>query len=97
MKELVVHALLKCFVILTYVVSHLWDYVSYPVYFLYYRAWRVRRYKRSNHARREDRDDCIIYHSTQDPGAKNVEIEKNDLDTMHKIFEHVSLEKQIPI
>ena len=81
--------LLKVAVIIIYIVSHLYDYLSYPFYLVYYHPWRVRRYKRSNHAKREDRDDCIIYHSLQEPTAINAEIERHKLNTMDKIFDHV--------
>ena len=91
MKERAKHALLKVVVVLIYVVSHLYDYVSYPLYWVYYHPWRVRRYKRSNHARREDRDDgSVVYHSLVEPTEKNAEIRRHGLDTMDKIFDYVS-------
>lgn len=89
-KESAKYCLLKLAVILIYIISHLYDYISYPIYLIVYHPWRVRRYKKSNHAKREDRDDCIIYHSLQEPTEKNVEIERYGLDTMEKIFDHVS-------
>ena len=66
------------------------QYVTYPIYFIYYSPWLVRQYKREDHARREDRDDCIIFHSLQTPTAANVTLERNGLDTMDKIFDYVS-------
>lgn len=80
---------LKLFVFTTYIVSHIYDYVTYPIYFIYYSPWLVRQYKREDHARREDRDDCIIFHSLQTPTAANVTLERNGLDTMDKIFDYV--------
>ena len=70
--------------------SHIYDYVTYPFYFIYYHPWLVRRYRRDDHARREDRTDCIIFHSLQAPTAVNITVERNGLDTMDKIFDYVS-------
>jgi hypothetical protein len=64
-KNFFVNCALKIFVVLIYVVSHVYDYVSYPIYMIYYHPWRVRRYKKANHARKEEREDCVIYHSIQ--------------------------------
>ncbi len=64
-KDFFINCLLKTLVVIIYLVSHLYDYISYPVYFIYSHPWLVRRYKREAHSRREDRDDCIIYHSLQ--------------------------------
>lgn len=85
--------LLKLLVVLIYFVSHVYDYLTYPIFMIIYHPWRVRRYKKSNHARREDRDDAIIYHSLQEPTEKNTEIERNQLDTMDKVFRYVSPNK----
>ena len=85
------YILLKLVVILIYLVSHVYDYLSYPFYLLYYHPWRVGRYRCSNHARREERSDCLIYHSVQEPSHINVEIERHKLDTMEKVFDYVSL------
>ena len=81
---------LKLFVFLTYIISHIYDYVTYPLYFIYYSPWLVRQYKREDHARREDREDCIVFHSLQTPTAANVTMERNGLDTMDKVFDYVS-------
>jgi hypothetical protein len=64
-KDFLINCGLKLFVLVIFIVSHLYDYISYPIYFVYHHPWRVRRYKKANHARREDREDCVIYHSIQ--------------------------------
>ena len=84
------YCILKLFVFLTYIVSHIYDYVTYPIYFIYYHPWLVRQYKKEDHARREDRDDCVIFHSLNAPTALNVTVERNGLDTMDKVFDYVS-------
>ena len=64
-KHFMINCGLKLFVVLIYIVSHVYDYVSYPFYYIYYHPWRVRRYKKASHARKEEREDCVIYHSIQ--------------------------------
>lgn len=82
------NALMKVFVFLIYIVSHLYDYLFYPIYFLFQHPWVIRRYNRSNHARREDREDCVIFHSIVEPF--NIEIQRKQLDTMNKVFGYFS-------
>lgn len=89
-RDRVVSVLLRAFLITFYVVSHLYDYVTFPLFFLWSRAWRVRRYKRNIHARREDRDDAVLFHSLVEPGPVNVMVERNGLKTMDKLFRFVS-------
>ena len=88
--DYVKYGVLKLFVFLTYIISHIYDYVTYPFYFIYYHPWLVRQYKKSDHARREDREDCIVFHSLYAPTALNVTMERNGLDTMDKVFDYVS-------
>ncbi len=76
LKDAVVYVLLKALLALFYVVSHVYDYLSYPVYLVAYHPWRVRRYKRSPHARREDREGAVIFHSMQVTEQGNKEDEK---------------------
>jgi len=68
------------------------DYVTYPIYFIIYHPWLVRKYKREDHARKEERDDCLIFHSLQAPTAVNITMERHGLDTMDKIFDYVTTE-----
>ncbi len=89
-KDYVKYFFLKFFVVLIYIISHVYDYATFPIYAIYYHPWLVRRYKKEEHARQEIRDDCIVYHSLQTPTALNVEIERNGLDTMDKIYDYVS-------
>lgn len=93
------YAVLKMVVMLIYVVSHLYDYAFYPIYFFYYHPWRVRRYQKSTHARREDLDheSAVIFHSLTEPTKVNREMVENGLDTMERVFNHVSVPRAIPI
>lgn len=95
-SDYIKYCVLKLFVFLTYIISHIYDYVTYPFYFVYYHPWLVRQYKKEDHARREDRGDCIIYHSLNTLTSANVTMERNGLDTMDKVFDYVSVfEKQV--
>jgi long-chain acyl-CoA synthetase len=89
-KDYVKYYLLRLFVLFVFVLSHLYDYVSYPIYFVIYHPWLVRRYKRSNHAELEVRDDCVLYHSLEEPTPINKEVKENGLTTMDAIFDYVS-------
>ncbi len=64
-KDAAVYVVLKALLALFYVISHVYDYLSYPIYLVAYHPWRVRRYKRMPHARREDREGEVIFHSVQ--------------------------------
>ena len=44
--DFVKYVILKIIVFLTYIISHIYDYVTYPFYFIYYHPWLVRQYKR---------------------------------------------------
>ena len=90
LSDAIKYVVLKAVVVLIYVVSHLYDYLFYPVYLVAQHPWRVGRYKRAIHARREDVDDAIVFHSLVEPSEKNVEMRRNGLDTMDKVFAHVS-------
>jgi len=89
-KDYVKYYVLRLFVLFVFVLSHLYDYVSYPIYFVIYHPWLVRRYKRSNHAELEVRDDCVLYHSLEEPTPINKEVKENGLTTMDAIFDYVS-------
>ena len=60
------------------------DYVTYPIYFIIYHPWLVRKYKREDHARKEERDDCLIFHSLQAPTAVNITMERHGWKTTKK-------------
>ena len=89
-KDYIKYYVLRLFVLFVFVLSHLYDYISYPIYFIIYHPWLVRRYKRENHARLEVRDDCVLYHSLEEPTPINKEVQENDLTTMDAIFDYVS-------
>ena len=44
--DFVKYVILKIILFLTYTISHIYDYLTYPFYFIYYHPWLVRQYKR---------------------------------------------------
>ncbi len=89
-KNAVTYGLLKTLLTIFYVVSHVYDYLLYPIYMIVYHPWRVGRYKRSNHASKEERDDgSVVFHSLQEPGDINKELSKANVDTLDKAFHQV--------
>ena len=89
-KDYIKYYVLRLFVLFVFVLSHIYDYLSYPIYFVIYHPWLVRRYKKATHARFERRDDCVLYHSLEEPTPINMEIKNNNLTTMDAIFDYVS-------
>ena len=91
LKDYVKYYLIRTFLVLFYIVSHLYDYLCYPIFLIIYNPWVVRRYRKSNHSRVERRsDECIIYHSMETSSEINVELERNNLKTMDQVFKHVT-------
>ena len=89
-KDYLKYYALRFALVIVYIVSHLYDYIGYPIFFIYYHPWLVRRYKDSTHARVEHREDAVIYHSVVKASEINVEIERNNLKTMNEVFKHVT-------
>ena len=88
-KDYVKYYVLRLFVLFVFVLSHLYDYISYPIYFVIYHPWLLRRYKKSDHARLEIRKDCVLYHSVEEPTPINMEVKQHNLTTMDAIFDYV--------
>ena len=80
--------LLRTFVIFVFIASHIYDYTTYPVYWMIYHPWLVRRYQRSNHAKIEKKSDCLIFDSLDRPCSIAIEINENNLTTMDKVFDY---------
>ena len=77
--DMVKYCILKVVLFVIYFVSHIYDYIFYPIYWAAHHPWVVRKYNRANHARREDAKDYVIFHSLCEPGEKNIELERNEL------------------
>ena len=76
--DLIKYCILKVVLLVIYLVSHVYDYLFYPIYWAAHHPWVVRKYNRANHARREDAKDYVIFHSLCEPGEKNIELERNE-------------------
>lgn len=84
------YPLFKLLIFVIYLVSHLYDYISYPVYYFVQKPWLVRKHCQAIQARKgEETESTVTYHSTQEPTAVNRDIRRYNLNTMEKIFSHV--------
>ncbi|XP_040582204.1 long-chain-fatty-acid--CoA ligase 4 [Lepeophtheirus salmonis] len=89
MMQQIKFALLKTFVVLIYIISHIYDYLSYPIYALYYHPWRVRRYRRNVHSTVERKENSIVYEGIiQKLNPDYRELCKVKVDTMFGAFEY---------
>ncbi|CAB4055517.1 ACSL [Lepeophtheirus salmonis] len=68
---------------------HIYDYLSYPIYALYYHPWRVRRYRRNVHSTVERKENSIVYEGIiQKLNPDYRELCKVKVDTMFGAFEY---------
>jgi len=92
-KDAVVYGLIKSLLVLFYVVSHIYDYLTWPVYSVWYHSWRVRRYKQASHAHKSQTDDgSLVFTSTQAPGPVNKELQEKNVKTMNDVLDHVIIQ-----
>ena len=87
-KEYIKYYCLRIFVILVFVFSHFYDYATYPIYWIIYHPWLIRRYQQGHHAKVETKKDCIIYQSKEEITQIHKEINENGLTTMDAIFDY---------
>ena len=87
-KEYIKYYCLRIFVILVFVFSHFYDYATYPIYWIIYHPWLIRRYQQGHHAKVETKKDCIIYQSKEEITQIHKEINENALTTMDAIFDY---------
>ena len=76
--DYVKYYLLRTFVIFVFIVSHIYDYTTYPIYWIIYHPWLVRRYQHSNHAKIEKKHDCLIFDSLDKQCPTAIEINENN-------------------
>ena len=82
--------LLRTFVIFVFIISHVYDYTTYPIYWIVYHPWLVRRYQRSTHSKVEKKTDCVIYDSLEELSPITIEINENNLTTMDAVFDYAA-------
>jgi len=84
------YPLFKLLIILIYIISHIYDYVTYPIWFFVQKPWRVRRFRKGIHSKWEEPENgAIVYHSTVEPTQVNRDLRRYNLNTMEKVFSHV--------
>lgn len=82
--------LLKILIVLIYIVSHVYDYVTYPVWYLAQKPWRTKRVQRSIHSKGEEPENGeVVYHSIVEPTAVNRDLRRYNLNTLEKVWSHV--------
>jgi len=83
------YPLFKILVTLIYIISHIYDYVTYPVWYFVQKPWEVIRHRKGIHATWEEPEDgSMVYHSVIQPSAVNRDIRRYNLNTMEKVFSH---------
>jgi len=84
------YPLLKILIVLIYTVSHVYDYVTYPVWYLAQKPWRTKRVQRSIHSKWEEPENGeVVYHSIVEPTAVNRDLRRYNLNTLEKVWSHV--------
>jgi len=83
------YPLLKILILFIYLVSHIYDYISYPIYYFVQKPWRVRKHRKGIHAKKtSEGEDHVTYHSVQEPTAVNRDMRRFNLNTMEKVLSH---------
>jgi len=86
----VLYPLFKLLIILIYIISHVYDYVTYPIWYLVQKPWRVRQHRKGIHAKWDEPEDGqMVFHSIVEPTAVNRNIRRYNLNTLEKVFSHV--------
>jgi len=90
-KDHIKYYLIRTLLVIFYIISHIYDYLCYPIFMLFHSPWLVRRYRKNVHARVEKRGpNETIYHSLEVNGPINVELKRHNLETMDAVFKHVT-------
>jgi len=84
------YPLFKLLIILIYIISHVYDYVTYPIWYLIQKPWRVQLHRKGIHAKWDEPENgSMVFHSTVQPTAVNRDIRRFNLNTMEKMLSHV--------
>jgi len=84
------YPLLKILIIVIYIISHVYDYVTYPIWFLAQKPWRTKRVQRAVHSKwQEPADGQVVYSSIVEPTSVNRDMRRYNLNTMEKVWSHV--------
>lgn len=67
--------------------SYVYDLLTFPVYLILQRPWEKRKASRRIKARPISKDDTTItYRSVDSPGQKHVTLEREKVETLHKML-----------
>jgi len=84
------YPLFKLLITLIYIISHVYDYVTYPIWYFVQKPWRVKKHMKGIHAKWDEPENgSMVFHSTVQPTAVNRDIRRYNLNTMEKVFSHV--------
>lgn len=90
LNSVILYPLLKTVIILIYIVSHIYDYLTYPIWCLIQKPWRVLRHRKGIHSKWEEHPDGLMYHSKVEPSDLNRDMKRYNLNTMEKVFSYVA-------
>jgi len=83
------YPLLKILITLMFIFSHVYDYLSYPIYYFVQKPWLVLKYRKGQHSQQGDMIDSeVTYHSTVQPTRVNMDFRRYNLNTVDKVFSH---------
>ena len=83
------YPLFKLLIFMIYLISHVYDYVTYPVWYFVQKPWRVRQHRKKIHARWDEAENgSLVFHSVVEPGEVNRNLRRYNLNTMEKVFSH---------
>ena len=83
------YPLFRLLIIFIYIISHIYDYLTYPIWYFVQKPWRVREHRKGIHSKWDEPENGeIVYHSTVEPGPVNRNLRRYNLNTMEKVFSH---------
>jgi len=83
------YPLFKLMVILIYIISHVYDYVTYPIWYCVQKPWRTIAHRKGVHSKWDPPENGeMVFHSIVEPGTVNRDIRRYNLNTMEKVFSH---------
>jgi len=83
------YPLFRLLISLIYIISHIYDYLTYPIWYLVQKPWRVRQHRKGIHSKWDEPENGeVVYHSIVEPGPVNRDLRRYNLNTMEKVFSH---------
>jgi len=83
------YPLFRLLIILIYIISHIYDYLTYPIWYFVQKPWRVRQHRKGIHSKWDKPENGeIVFHSCVQPGPVDRNLRRYNLNTMEKVFSH---------